>query len=210
LSASAAGDSSAIASRAIGMATGPIGLVSMVRQRRCARDVESALPFRIFSRLPEPRKRTMADPTQTYLEPTQDSGRAFVIRGIAGSVVMLNLLRFRPRADYSATPDLAPQAPITGAAAYRRYMEHTMPHLARSGGQMIFLGGGGPFLIGPPGEHWDAAMLVRQSSVAAFIAFASNPAYMAGIGHRLAALADARLLPLVEGSAADLFPDATP
>lgn len=41
-------------------------------------------------------------------------------------------------------------------------------------------------------------MLVRQSSVQAFMAFATNEAYLAGIGHRTAAIADSRLLPLVE------------
>ena len=71
---------------------------------------------------------------QTYLEPTQESGRAFFMRSITGRVVMLNLLRYRATADYSATPQLAPATAITGEAAYRRYMEHTMPHLERSGG----------------------------------------------------------------------------
>ena len=41
-------------------------------------------------------------------------------------------------------------------------------------------------------------MLVRQSSVAAFLAFASNGAYLAGLGHRRAAVEDSRLLPLTE------------
>jgi len=70
---------------------------------------------------------------------------------------------------------------------------------------LIFLGRGGTFLIGPSGERWDAALLVRQRSVADFMAFASNPEYLAGIGHRLAALEDSRLLPLVEGTAAEMF-----
>ncbi len=47
----------------------------------------------------------------TYLEPTQEAGRAFFTRNISGSIVMLNLLRFRSVADYSATPNLAPAAP---------------------------------------------------------------------------------------------------
>ena len=75
---------------------------------------------------------------QTYLEPTQDSGRAFFMRGIRGCV------------------------------------------------------------IGPDNERWDASMLVQQSSPAAFMAFASNAEYLAGIGHRTAALEDSRLLPLQE------------
>jgi hypothetical protein len=64
-----------------------------------------------------------------YLEPTQEAGRAFAKRGIRGEVVMLNLLRFREVADYCATPELAPDAPVTGAEAYDRYIAHTLPYL---------------------------------------------------------------------------------
>jgi uncharacterized protein (DUF1330 family) len=137
---------------------------------------------------------------QTYLEPTQESGRAFFMQGITGAVVMLNLLRFRATADYSAAPHLAPDTPITGEAAYRLYMDHTMPHLERSGGKLLFFGRGSAFLIGPSGERWDAAMLVQQSSATAFMAFASDAEYLAGIGHRTAALEDSRLLPLQESA----------
>jgi uncharacterized protein (DUF1330 family) len=135
---------------------------------------------------------------QTYLDATQESGRAFFLRGITGKVVMLNLLRFRAVADYSATPELAPAQPISGEAAYRLYMHHTMPHLEQYGGRLLFYGRGGTFLVGPGDERWDAAMLVEQSSTAAFMAFASNAEYLAGIGHRMAALEDSRLLPLEE------------
>jgi len=135
---------------------------------------------------------------QRYLEPTPDSGRAFFMRGIAGKVVMLNLLRFRAVADYSGAPELAPAEPISGEAAYRLYMSHTLPHLESSGGRLLFYGRGGHFLIGPDDERWDAAMLVEQSSTAAFLAFASNAEYLAGMGHRTAALEDSRPLPLDE------------
>jgi uncharacterized protein (DUF1330 family) len=135
---------------------------------------------------------------QTYLDATQDAGRAFFMRGIAGKVVMLNLLHFRAVADYSASPELAPARPISGEAAYKLYMSHTMPHLEQSGGRLLFYGRGGTFLVGPGTERWDAAMLVEQSSAAALMAFASNPEYLAGNGHRTAALEDSRLLPLEE------------
>jgi hypothetical protein len=134
----------------------------------------------------------------TYVEPTQESGRALFRRAIKGPVVMLNLLRFRDIADYSATPDLAPERPISGAEAYDRYIAHTIPYLIESGGELLFLGEGGAFLIGPQAERWDKAMLVRQRSVEAFMAFATNEAYLAGIGHRTAAVEDSRVLPLVE------------
>jgi uncharacterized protein (DUF1330 family) len=143
-----------------------------------------------------------------YLEATQESGRALFTRGINGSVVMLNLLRFRKIADYSAAPQLAPQMPISGEAAYRRYMDLTMPHLEKSGGKVLFLAKGGSFFIGPSDEKWDAAILVQQSSLKSFLEFASNPEYMAGVRHRTAALEDSRLLPLVEASIDEVFPKA--
>ena len=65
----------------------------------------------------------------SYLEPTQDAGRAFVTRQLKGNIVMLNLLRFRKVADYSATPELAPITAISGAAAFQLYIQHTLPYL---------------------------------------------------------------------------------
>lgn len=133
-----------------------------------------------------------------YLEVTQEAGRAFVMRGIKGSVVMLNLLRLREVADYSASPELAPAEPISGAEAFQRYIDHTLPYLHETGGELVLLGSGGPYLIGPADERWDVAMLVRQASVESFLAFSSHAAYQAGLGHRAAAIADSRLLPLTE------------
>jgi hypothetical protein len=133
-----------------------------------------------------------------HTEPTMEAGRALMMRGIKGPVVMLNLLRFRDIADYAATPELTPPAPISGAEAFRRYIDHTKPHLQASGGELAFLGDGGPWFIGPANERWDMAMLVKQRSLETFMAWAANEAYLEGIGHRTAAIEDARLLPLVE------------
>jgi len=136
------------------------------------------------------------EPFQHYLEPSESAAREFFSRPAPGPVVMLNLLRFRDWADYSATPVLCPASRITGEAAYRKYIDHTLPFLEASGGSVLFLGRGGPFLIGPSDEHWDAAMLVSQANASSFLAFASNKEYLAGLGHRVAALVDSRLLPL--------------
>jgi hypothetical protein len=140
---------------------------------------------------------TVSEPVH-YLEPSQRAGMKFIERGIKGSVVMLNLLRFRDVADYSASPELAPDAPISGAEAFNRYIEHTLPFLRESGGDVLFLGAGGDLLIGPEDERWDFVMLIRQSNVQSFLAFASHRDYLAGIGHRTAAIADSRLLPVTE------------
>jgi hypothetical protein len=136
--------------------------------------------------------------SEKYLMPTQEAGRDFIKRQIQGSVVMLNLIRFRETADYSATPELTPNEPISGKQAYQLYIEHTLPFLTKSGGEILFTGEGGSFLIGPANEHWDAVLLIKQNSVDSFLSFESNQDYMKGIGHRTAALEDSRLLPLVE------------
>ncbi len=136
--------------------------------------------------------------TISYLEPTQTAGRDLIMRQLKGSVIMLNLMRFREVADYSATPALAPSSAISGAAAFQLYIDHTLPYLRETGGDLLFLGAGGAFLIGPEAERWDMAMLVKQESVESFLAFASHEPYLAGIGHRTAALEDSRLLPLTE------------
>lgn len=134
----------------------------------------------------------------SYLEPTRESGAALMRRCIPGEVVMLNLLRLREVADYSGAPELAPARPISGREALRRYIHHTLPFLRDSGGKLLFIGDGAGFFIGPSDERWDVIMLVRQRSVGAFLAFAANADYLAGTGHRTAAILDARLLPVVE------------
>ena len=138
------------------------------------------------------------DQADSHLDPTAAAGSAFVMRQLKGSIVMLNLLRFRAIDDDAATPELAPKNSMSGADAFKLYIEHTLPYLRETGGDLIFVGTGGQFLIGPQTERWDLAMLVRQTSVESFLAFASHKAYLAGMGHRTAALEDSRLLPLSE------------
>lgn len=131
-----------------------------------------------------------------YIEPSEDAGRNLVMRGMHKPVTMLNLLRFRAVADYSGAASFAPAAPISGAAAFQLYIDHTLRFLQQSGGELLYMGRGGPWFIGPEAEGWDLAMLVRQSSIASFIAFASNEACAAGLVHRTAAIEDSRLLPM--------------
>jgi len=126
---------------------------------------------------------------------------------------MLNLVRLKETADYSKNPELAPENPISGREAFQKYIDHTMPFLKETGGELSLLGNGGRFFIGPEDEQWDVVMLVQQSSLASFMAFASNTGYLAGLGHRTAAISDSRLLPIVEckdhnvTSADESFPD---
>ncbi|MEO1170926.1 MAG: DUF1330 domain-containing protein [Myxococcota bacterium] len=131
-----------------------------------------------------------------YLEPTQAQGAAFFGVPREGPVVMLNLLRFREIADYAASPELKPEMRVSGREAYRLYAAHTLPHLAAAGSEILFQGTAEQYLIGPDTERWELVILVKHASAEAFLSFAQNPEYLAGIGHRTAALADSRLLPV--------------
>ncbi len=135
---------------------------------------------------------------KSYLDATEESAIELFSRNITGELVMLNLLRFRELADYSDFPDLSPESPISGREAFQKYIDYTLPFLHESGGDINFLGEGGKYFVGPQDERWDLAMLIRQDSLDSFMGFATNDAYLAGIGHRSASLEDSRLLPLLE------------
>ena len=136
--------------------------------------------------------------TERYLDVTQEAGAALFRRQIQGPVVMLNLLRLRDIADYSSNPDIAPDEPISGREAFQKYIDLTLPFLTATGGEIMFLGDGGQYLIGPQDEHWDLVMLIRQNSLQDFLSFSANADYQIVLGHRTAALEDSRLLPVVE------------
>ena len=131
-----------------------------------------------------------------HISPTPGSIAAFTQQGLSGPIRMLNLLQFRDTADYSASPDLAPDEPISGAEAYQIYSAHTTPLLTGVGGKAIFMGTGGPLPIGPSEARWDRVLIIEYPDVAAFVAMTQDPKYYAGAGHRTAALADSRLLPM--------------
>jgi len=62
---------------------------------------------------PGTRRRTDED----LSEPSHAAALALIRRGIAGEVIMLNLLRLRDVADYSLCPALAPSEPVSSAEA---------------------------------------------------------------------------------------------
>lgn len=137
-----------------------------------------------------------------YIDATQEAGKDFYIRLVnSGSITMLNMLKFKDVADYSNLLEIAPEGEITGEEAYKLYIKETLPFLEEAGSEVIYYGKGGKFLVGPEAENWDVVLLVKHKSVADFMAFAQNEAYLKVAGHRTAALADSRLLPMVDTNA---------
>jgi hypothetical protein len=133
-----------------------------------------------------------------YLDVRPDAVRELFARAPTGPIAMLNLIRLRTVADYGSNPAAAPPEPISGRVAFDRYIDETLPLLRKSGGDLVFLGQGAGFLIGPADERWDLVMLVRQKDLQTFLAFATDDAIQAALVHRTAAVEDSRLLPLAE------------
>jgi len=134
---------------------------------------------------------------EKYIKVKPVSGKQFYQEFVnKGKVVMLNLLKFKPIADYTNLDSIKPEKQITGKEAYQIYSKHTLPQIEKMGGKVIFFGSSKNFLIGPENEKWDAVLLVEHQSAEKFIAFAKNKDYLKTAGHRTAALEDSRLLPI--------------
>jgi uncharacterized protein (DUF1330 family) len=108
-----------------------------------------------------------------------------------GPVVMLNLLRFKDRAD-------GIDEGMSGAEAYARYSAATEPFLRAVGGTLRVVLQAQNTIIGPEGREWDLVLLVEYPSRAKFMEMAANPEYLKVHVHREAALADSRLIPCAD------------
>lgn len=108
-------------------------------------------------------------------------------------VVMLNLLKFRARAQY---PDQA--SDLTGKQAYGIYSQQAFEHVSGVGGEVVFWGRAHASVIAPEGETWDEMLLVQYPSIEQFVAMVLNPEYQKLAVHRTAALEDARLIATVK------------
>ncbi len=108
-----------------------------------------------------------------------------------GPVVMLNMLRFRARAEY---PEGSGHAPCSGREAYRRYQEEAGKFFRPLGGRLVWLGSVEIVLIGPAQEPWDEVFLAQYPSRRAFLQMTTDRGYLETTVHRTAALANSRLI----------------
>ena len=116
-----------------------------------------------------------------------------------GPVVMLNMLRFREKAEYPAG---SAHAPCSGREAYLRYTKEAARHFDPLGGKLVWLGQVERVLIGPEDERWDEVFLAQYPSRRLFLQMVTNPDYLAITIHRDAALADSRLIAMRSAAAA--------
>ena len=127
--------------------------------------------------------------TQRTLDPSAEQISVLASATGTGPIVMLNLLRFKDRADGIDAAD-----GISGREAYERYGAGVGPHLAAAGGEILFMAECAAGVIGPEDEDWDVMVLVRYPSRQAFLGMIADPGYQAVHRHRAAALEDSRLV----------------
>ena len=111
-----------------------------------------------------------------------------LLAGPAGRpVVMVNLLRFKPKAD-------SPDDGVSGEEAYRRYAAAMRTFVESKGGRFLWVGRLDSQVIGTGGEGCHVIALVEDPSREAFLALAPDP-HVQEIGtHRAAGLESQWLL----------------
>jgi uncharacterized protein (DUF1330 family) len=102
-----------------------------------------------------------------------------------GPFVMVNLLRFRPRAEYPDGTD----AHLTGREAYDRYAVGVRQLIDELGGRVVYSGAVTGLLLGEVEDLWDAVGLVEYPSLEAFLGMMRSPEMRTIEGHRAAGLA---------------------
>jgi uncharacterized protein (DUF1330 family) len=117
--------------------------------------------------------------------PPMEQALAFFGAAEDGPFVMVNLLKFKPRAEYADGTD----SHLTGAQAYARYGEAVRKLVEGLGGKVRYSGQVTGLLLGEVEELWDAVALAEYPSLAAFREMALSGAMQTIEHHRKAGLA---------------------
>ena len=118
--------------------------------------------------------------------PAPDKAIAFFSATDQGPMVMVNLLKFKAKAEY---PEGSGFGPCSGAEAYARYGAAVVACLAAVGGRPIYAGAVTGIILGEVEELWDMVALAEYPSPAAMMQMVQSPEYKAIEFHRTAGLA---------------------
>ncbi len=117
--------------------------------------------------------------------PTPEQFEQFFSQGEDGPFIMVNLLKFRDRAEYRD----GSYSDKTGADAYRHYADAVQKHIASVGAKSLTSGAVTGLMLGEVEELWDMVGLVEYPSLQAFQAMLTTPEYQEIAVHREAGLA---------------------
>ncbi|WFL78396.1 DUF1330 domain-containing protein [Altererythrobacter arenosus] len=118
-------------------------------------------------------------------QPTPEQFASFFGEEESGAFTMINLLKFREKAQYDDGSD----AELSGREAYLRYGMAVQACLAAVGARSIYSGAVTGLMIGEVDELWDMVALAEYPSLAAFQQMIALPEYQAAHRHREAGLA---------------------
>jgi uncharacterized protein (DUF1330 family) len=102
-----------------------------------------------------------------------------------GPFVMVNLLKFKERAEYADGAD----AHLSGREAYARYGDEVSKLVVALGGRIWYSGAVTGLLLGEVEENWDMVALAEYPSLEAFRGMMLSPEMHAIEHHRAAGLA---------------------
>jgi len=126
--------------------------------------------------------------------PNREQIEGFMAPGQDGPIYMLNLLKFKEKAEYPDGRD----TDLTGAEAYAVYSAEVAGHLATVGGRPMFAAKVQRLMLGEVEELWDTAAIAMYPSRKAMMDMMSSPDYQASAVHRTAGLAGQLNIELVE------------
>ena len=116
--------------------------------------------------------------------PNEDQIKGFMEPGPEGPIYMLNLLKFKEKAEYED----GRETDLSGADAYAIYGAEVVAHLAKVGGAPVFSGVVERLMLGEVEELWDTAAIAMYPSRQAMMTMISDPDYQASAVHRSAGL----------------------
>ncbi|WP_417496337.1 DUF1330 domain-containing protein [Maricaulis sp.] len=104
--------------------------------------------------------------------------------GPAGPVFMVNLLKFKDKAEYAD----GRQCALSGREAYNIYGKAIMEVLPEFGGKLVFVGNTSFLALGQVEELWDEVAIIMYPDRGALLRMSLSPAWQAIAVHREAGL----------------------
>lgn len=137
-----------------------------------------------------------------FIDPSRENFEAFKALPRDVPIHMLNLLRFKEKAEY---PDGHTNVDKgwSGARAYQEYGTTSGPIFKRVGGSIVWRGAMEGMLIGPNDKNWESAFIAYYPNAGAFLEMVTDPDYQKAVINRQAAILTSRLIRFAPGELAD-------
>ena len=117
--------------------------------------------------------------------PNEKQMEEFLEEGHDEPIFMVNLLKFKDRAEY---PDKR-ESNLSGKEAFAIYSKEVVGHLEKVGGKPIFGSEVTRLMLGEVEDLWDQVAIAMYPNRKAMLKMLSDPGYIKSAQHRVAGLA---------------------